>query len=515
MKLERTKNAARNIVFDGTMEIVNMLFPFVIRSVMLHYLGTEYLGLNGLFKSLLSFLNLAELGVGSAMVFSMYKPIAEEDTPAICALLRLYRTLYRIIGLIVAVLGLALMPFLRSLIKSDIPQDMNLYILFLMNLGNTVMTYWLFAYKSSLLKAHQRRDVISKVSLTVRVTEYTLKIFILIYLRNYYLYLAVQLVSQLAINLLTAVCAQKMYPRYVPEGKLPKEKTLDIFRRVRDLFTAKLSATVFDAADTVVISAFMGLTVLALYQNYYFIITALRMMLVVFLNACMAGVGNKLVMESREANYRDLEKISLLFLWVLGVSSSMLLCLYQPFIHVWMGEENMLAVGLVFCFVVYYYSMGANKLINMFKDAAGIWRIDRWRPLTAALANLSLNLLTVRWIGLYGVLLSSVVSIVFIQIPWLFRNLFREVYPRERMGKYIGLFGGMTALAVISCTASWFACGLFSMNVWASLFVNAALSFIIPNILFLALYGRNPVFRESLSQLKRTLLSRGGGGKKA
>ena len=513
MKLERTKNAARNIVFDGTMEIVNMLFPFVIRSVMLHYLGTEYLGLNGLFKSLLSFLNLAELGVGSAMVFSMYKPIAEEDTPAICALLRLYRTLYRIIGLIVAVLGFALMPFLRSLISSDIPADMNLHILFLMNLGNTVMTYWLFAYKSSLLQAHQRRDVISKVSLLVRVTEYTLKILILIYTRNYYLYLIVQLVSQLAINILTAVCASKMYPRYVPEGTLPREKTLDIFRRVRDLFTAKLSATIFDAADTVVISAFMGLTVLALYQNYYFIITALRMMLVVFLNACMAGVGNKLVMESREANYRDLEKISLLFLWILGVSSSMLLCLYQPFIKLWMGEENMLAIGLVFCFVVYYYSMGANKLINMFKDAAGIWRIDRWRPLTAALANLSLNLLTVRWIGLYGVLLSSVVSIVFIQIPWLFHNLFREVYPRERMGKYTGLFCGMTALAAVSCTASWFACGMFKMNVWATLFVNAAVSFIVPNIFFFALYGRNPVFRESLAQLKRTLLSRGGAKK--
>ncbi len=515
MKLERTKNAARNIVFDGTMEIVNMLFPFVIRSVMLHYLGTEYLGLNGLFKSLLSFLNLAELGVGSAMVFSMYKPIAEEDTPAICALLRLYRTLYRIIGLIVAVMGFALMPVLRSLIRSDIPSDMNLYVLFLMNLGNTVLTYWLFAYKSSLLQAHQRRDIISKVSLIVRVTEYTLKILILIYTRNYYLYLTVQLLSQILINLLTAVCAQKMYPMYVPEGKLPKDKTLDIFRRVRDLFTSKLSATVFDAADTVVISAFMGLTVLALYQNYYFIITALRMMLVVFLNACMAGVGNKLVMESKEANYRDLEKISLLFLWVLNVSSCMLLCLYQPFIKIWMGEENMLAVGLVFCFVVYYYSMGANKLINMFKDAAGIWRIDRWRPLTAALANLSLNLLTVRWIGLYGVLISSIVSIVFIQIPWLFRNLFHEVYPRESMGKYIRLFCGMSALALISCTASWFVCSLFKMNVWAALFVNAAVSFLVPNVFFFALYGRNPVFRDSLSQLKRTLLSRGGGAKKA
>ena len=510
MKLDRTKNATRNIVFDGALEMMNMLFPFAIRSVMLHYLGTEYLGLNGLFKSLLMFLNLAELGVGSAMVFSMYKPIAEDDTFTICALLRLYRTLYRIIGLAIAAVGLLLMPVLRNLIKGDLPAGMNLYILYLMNLGNTVMTYWLFAYKSSLLQAHQRRDVISKVSLAVRLTEYVLKILILVYTRNYYLYLSVQLLCQLAVNLLTAVCATKMYPRYVPEGKLPKEKTLDIFRRVRDLFTSKLSATVFDAADTLVISAFMGLTALALYQNYYFIITALRMMLIVVLNACMAGVGNKLVMESKEANYRDLEKISLLFLWVLGVSSSMLLCMYQPFIRVWMGEDNMLAVGLVFCFVVYYYSMGANKLINMFKDAAGIWRVDRWRPLTAALVNLGLNLATVRWLGLYGVLLSSVFSIVFIQIPWLFRNLFREVFPRQRMGKYILLFCSVTTVSLISCGVSWFVCGLFTLDVWSTLFLNAVVSFLVPNLCCFAVYGRNPLFRESLLQLKRSLLSRDG-----
>ena len=240
MKLERTKNAARNIVFDGTLEMVNMIFPFVIRSVMLHYLGTEYLGLNGLFKSLLTFLNLAELGVGSAMVFSMYKPIAEDDTSAVCALLRLYRTLYRIIGLAVAAVGLLLIPVLPKLIKGDLPADMNLYVLYLMNLGNTVVTYWLFAYKGSLLQAHQRRDIISKVSLAVRLTEYSLKILILVFTRNYYLYLAVQLLCQIIVNLLTAVWAAKMYPQYVPAGKLPKEKTLDIFRRVRDLGLSEL-----------------------------------------------------------------------------------------------------------------------------------------------------------------------------------------------------------------------------------------------------------------------------------
>ncbi len=509
MKLERTKNAARNIVFDGTLEMVNVLFPFVIRSVMLHCLGTEYLGLNGLFKSLLTFLNLAELGVGSAMVFSMYKPIAEDDTPAICALLRLYRTLYRIIGLAIAAVGVLLIPVLPNLIKGDLPADMNLYVLYLMNLGNTVVTYWLFAYRSSLLQAHQRRDVISKVSLAVRLTEYILKILILVFTRNYYLYLAVQLLCQIAVNLLTAVCAGKMYPRYVPGGKLPKEKTTDIFHRVRDLFTSKLSATVFDSADTLVISSFMGLTVLAVYQNYYFIITALRMMLIVVLNACMAGVGNKMVMESKEANYRNLERISLLFSWLLGVSSSMLLCIYQPFMNVWMGEENMLAIGLVLCFVVYYYSMGANKLINMFKDAAGIWQRDRWRPLTAALVNLGLNLATVRWLGLYGVLLSSVFSIIFIQVPWLFHNLFREVFPRQYLVRYIRLSCGLTAVALVSCGASWFACSLYKLNVLPTIILNAMVSFLIPNLFYYAVYGRNPMFRESISQLKRSLLSRG------
>ena len=144
----------------------------------------------------------------------------------------------------------------------------------------------------------------------------------------------------------------------------------------------------------------------------------------------------------------------------------------------------------------------------MFKDAAGIWRVDRWRPLTAALVNLSLNLITVRWLGLYGVLLSSVFSIVFIQIPWLFHNLFREVFPRRCMGKYIRLFCSLTAIALISCGASWFVCGLFTMNVWSSLFLNAAVSFLVSNFCCFAVYGRNPVFRDSLSQLKRTLLTK-------
>ena len=506
MKIQRTKNAARNIVFGTMLKTVKMVSPFIIRSFMLHYLGVQYLGLNGLFTSILSFLNLAELGVGSAMVFSMYKPIAEDDTESICALMKLYRTFYRIIGLFIAVMGLALTPFLRNLIKGDIPADMNLYILYFMNLGNTVLTYWLFAYKNCLLNAHQRNDVVSKVALIIHLVEYALKILAVVIFHNYYLYLVVQLLAQISINLVISVRVSKLYPNYKPVGNLPKEKVMDIVKRVRDLFTSKFSFVIFNSADTLVISSFMGLTALAIYQNYYYIVTSLRTMLEVVIGACIAGVGNSLVTESEEKNYRDLERFSLLFSWLMGVSSAMLLCLYQPFMQFWMGEENMLTINYVVCFVIYFYSMGINMLINMFKDAAGIWRRDRWRPLTGALVNLGLNLATVKWLGLYGVLLSSVVSIAVVQIPWLFHNLFAEVFPRKYMWQYIRFFGSFVGLALVSCACSWFLCGLLHLSLWPTLIVNACISFIIPNILFFLAYGRSPMFKKSVGKVKRAVL---------
>ena len=213
MTINRTQNAARNIVFDGALRLLNIFIPFVMRSVILYCLGVEFLGLSGLFKSILSLLNLAELGVGAAMVFSMYRPIAEDDTDTICALMRLYRKFYRLIGLFIAVAGLALTPFLPRLVQGDTPPGVSLYALYFMNLAATVLSYWLFAYKNSLLLAHQRTDVGSKITLAVNLVQYVLQALVLLLFRDYYLYLALHLAAQIATNLLTAHAAGRMYPR--------------------------------------------------------------------------------------------------------------------------------------------------------------------------------------------------------------------------------------------------------------------------------------------------------------
>ena len=508
MKIERTKNAARNVVFDGTLKMFNLIMPLVMRRIILYYLGVKYLGLSGLFNSILSFLNLAELGVGSAMIFSMYKPIAEDDTETICALMKLYRTFYRIIGLFIAVVGLAITPVLRKLVHGDVPPDVNLYILYYMNLASTVLSYWLFAYKNCLLHAHQRTDVGSKITLVINIVLNIVRILVLVFFQSYYLYLGVLLVFQIVENITKSIVVSRMYPNYSARGDLPKEKVKDITHRVRDLFTAKFSGVILNSADTLVISSFLGLIPLALFQNYFYIINALRGILYVFLAACKGGIGNSLVTESVDKNYYDLRKLSFMFNWIISLASTMLLCLYQPFMSIWMGEDYLLSISCMFCFVLYLYVYEINRLITLYKDAAGIWHKDRFRPLVASLVNLGLNLATVQWLGLYGVVLSTVVSVVFIEIPWLLHNLFHEVFPKEMLWKYLGDLAKYVGATAVSFAAAWYLCSLHHTGKWPSLVINAAVSFIVCNLVFFLLFSRTKLFKDSTRILKKTFLKK-------
>ena len=404
---------------------------------MIYLMGVQYLGLNSLFTSILQVLNLAELGVGSAMVYSMYKPIAEDDNVMICALMKLYRTYYRVIGLIIAVVGCALTPFIPKLISGDVPADINIYVLYLLNLGATVLSYWLYAYKNSILQAYQRTDVVSKVTLVTSTFQYGLQLLVLWLFRDYYLYVVILLLTQAMTNIITAICADKLYPRFKPVGQVTNEEQRLINRRIKDLFTSKVGGIIYDSADTIVISSFLGLTVLAIYQNYFYIMNAITGMIVVVFSACTAGIGNSIVVETKEKNYNDLAKFTFIICWGAGFCSTCLLCLYQPFMELWVGKDLMLSFSAVVCFVVYFFVRQLNALLNTYKDASGMWHEDRFRPLVAALTNLGLNLVLVQYIGIYGILLSTVLAILCVGMPWLLHNLFTVIFERNRMAGYI------------------------------------------------------------------------------
>ena len=504
MKIERTKNAAKNIVFGMLLKIYQIIVPFLMRTAMIYCLGVEYLGLDSLFVSILQILNLAELGVGSAMVFSMYKPIAEDDTVTICALMKLYKIYYRIIGAIIFVLGIILCPFIPNLIKSDLPEGLNVYILYLMNLFATVLSYWLFAYKSCLLQAHQRNDVISKITIIASTGRYLFQFIVLLLLKNYYIYILITLLTQTIINIFTAIITKKIYPEYEAYGKLDKNIIEDINKKVKDLFVVKIGTIIVNSADTVVISAFLGLTTLAIYQNYYYIITSIIGLVGVVFSACSAGIGNSLIVETEEKNYDDLKKFSFIIVWLSGICTTCMISLFQPFMKWWVGEELLLPFSCVILLSIYYYIYEINTLLNSYKDSAGIWHKDKLRIIVTAASNFILNLILVNIIGIYGVILSTVLTILFIGMPWLTHNLFTEVFKRSSK-QYVLQILKYTFTVFISVLISYCICSIINRYNILSLILRCIICVLVSNLIWIITYRKSNEMQGFITIVKRII----------
>lgn len=510
MKIERTKNAIRNIGFGVIQKIYMLVIPFLMRTLMIYFMGVEYLGLNSLFTSILQVLNLAELGVGSAMIYSMYKPIADDDINTICALIKLYRMYYRIIGGVIAVVGCVLIPFIPELINREslnaLPPEINIYILYILNLATTVLTYWLFAYKNCLLNAYQRNDIISKISIVITTIQYIIQVIAICILRNYYIYLIAALTTQIICNIVTAVVAGKMFPNYKPAGKLSKTEVSKISKRITDLFTAKIGGVVTYSVDTIVISAFLGLTVLAVYQNYYYILTAVTGILGVITASCTAGIGNSFVTETKEKNYNDLRKFTFIIMWICCLCCCCLLNLYQPFMKIWVGKELMLDFFTVILLCIYFFSFELNAFLSVFKDAAGRWHEDRFRPLITSLVNLTLNIVLVQIWGIYGVISSTIIAQLLISIPWLSKNLFMTVYEKRYYVKFLIQLIQYMAIIAVACSFSYIVCSYVRIkNDWGILIIRLVICLIISNTFFCLFYIKKPEFKESIQLAKRIL----------
>lgn len=502
MKSDRTKNATRNIVYGVLLRIYQLIIPFLLRTAMVYYMGVQFLGLDSLFVSVIQVLNLAELGVESAMIYSMYRPIIEDDSVRICALMRLYKIYYRVIGTVIAIIGLLLTPLIPKLIHGSIPDGLNIYTLYLLNLFATVFSYWFFAYRNSILEAHQRKDVISKVGLITNTIQFGLQFAVLIFIKNYYVYVMVALFSQILTNVITAIASYKLYPNYKPVGRLEKTAVNEINGRIKDLFTAKLGNTLLGSADTLVISGFIGLTMLAIYQNYYYIMTAVTSFVMIMISSCSAGIGNSLASESLEKNYNDLKKLSLMVCWISGICVCCFLNLYQPFMAMWMGEENMLRYGCVILLCIYSYIYITNHVMVTYKDAAGMWHEDRFRPFCSAMFNLLLNLLLVKHIGIFAIILSTVISYVFVNMPWLVKNLFSVVFkcsPKEYVKSYIKY----SMIVILAAAASFVICRFVPDRGIIAICLRLAISIIIPNIVFVVLMGRDKNFAGVLDVADR------------
>ena len=495
----RTQHARRNIITSVVNKLVIMLSSFIMRTVLIKYLGEVYLGIDSLFISILEILSLTELGIGSAMVYSMYKPLAENDTAAVCALLKLYRTVYRWIAAIMIVLGLIITPFLPLIVKKDMPSDVNLYVLFFINLSNTGLSYMLFAYRSSLFTAAQQYSVNNNIYSGFKIGATIVQVIAIIVFRNYYFYCIVLPLTTILKNLATYLISVKMYPQYKCEGSVPKSEIDAIKKRCAGMFLHKLSFVFRNSLDSIVLSAFLGLTILAKYNSYYYIINAISGIMILVSNSVTASVGNSIVVESRAKNYKDFNKLQLLYMALTSWLTVCLVACTQPFMKLWLGEKMMFSDGIMFIFCIYFFSTHFVRVCHLYRQAAGLWWQDRYRPIVETVSNLVLNIIFVKIFGVSGVMFSTIFCMVCIEGTWGTRILFKHYFTEEKQSEYMLKLLWSWLLTGIAGAIVYFICKKIALEGIPAIIVYGIIGSVVSVAVFAAGSSFLPEFKDAFN----------------
>ena len=497
MKLDRVKNAKRNIAFGIINKIITLSLPFIVRMVVIREIGAEYLGLGSLFTSILQVLNITELGFSSAVVYSMYKPIANDDNETLCAILSFYKKVYFVIGIIIGIFGLILMPFLPNFIKGYIPEDINIYILYLIYLLSTVISYLLFAYKNSLISAYQREDVLSNINTIVHIAIYIAQFIFIVVTKNYYYYALTLLIGAFIQNIVTELVSKKLFPHIIGKGCLSNEIRKDIIVKVKGLLINKLCAVSRNSFDSIFVSAFLGLTQTAIYNNYYYIMNSVIILLGVLSSSILAGVGNSIVTETQQKNYADMKKFNFIYMWLSGWCTICLLCLYQPFINFAFGREMLFPFPVVILFCLYFYVLKIGDIRATYSEARGLWWENRYRAIIEAVANLVLNFILGKFFGIYGIVIATLISLFFVNFLWGSSIIFKYYFTEIKMYEYYLhhlLYAFVTA---IICCITFFICSNVNINGFLGLLLKFVICALVPPPLYFIFYYKFSLFKIS------------------
>jgi len=501
IRLNRTGNAVRNMIFGIANQFVTLVFPFILRTILIRVLGMEYAGLNGLFVSVLEVLNLSELGLSTAIVYCMYKPIAFGDKDSLCALLKLFRKLYFVIGMVILVVGVAVMPFLRYFVKDSYPDDINLYLLYSIYLANSCISYFFVGYRSALLSAHQRLDVMQKISTLVKGIMYSVQIMVLILCKNYYVYAIMLPIFTIITNLLTAFETKKIFPQYICQGEVSKEIKKDLKEKVSGLMITRLCAVTRNSFDSIFISAFIGLTMSAIYSNYYFIMKSITSILGIIVQAVLAGVGNSIQTESVEQNYNDLKRFNFMYLWISGVCTVCLFNLYQPFMYLWMGKDNLLPLSSVILFCMYFFLLKMGDMQSVYYNAAGLWWHYRKCTIVEAFLNLVLNSVLGKIWGLNGIIAGTLISLLLVNFLYAERLVFKYYFKNGRAQEFYFCQIKYAVVTAFICTITYFLCSCIpyvqtedSKYIIKILAIRGILCLMVSNCIYLLAYARTKEF---------------------
>lgn len=506
----RIKNTIRNTLFGVGGQLLSQLLAFVYRTVFIHYLSSNFLGVQGLFSNILSLLSLAELGIGNALTFSMYKPLAQKDTRKVQALMGYYAKAYHLIAGIVAVVGLSLAPFLDFLIK-EVPAEINhLQLIYLLYVFDSVASYCLI-YKQSIIKADQKTYICTLYTNVFTIIRYIMQMVFLILMKgrgegSFICILVIQVLFTLTTNIFLSAKASRLYP-YIDEIKkerLQVSERKEINNKVRAMMMHKIGSVVVNATDNLLISKFVGLIEVGLYSNYRLLINMIMGIVQQFSQAIVPSIGNLVSLTSKEKSKEIYDRLDLLNFIIYGFCTVCFFTLLNPFIEIWIGKDYLFSMELVCVIVLNFYLNGMRQNVLAFRNALGLFWNDRYKPIIESAINLVVSIMLAKKYGIVGIFLGTLISTIttsaWIEPYILFKNYFKEGFVKYCF-KYLAQFFIIT-----------FQCFIL-YKIKTMMFTGTVLSFALlmivcimfSIIVFVGIYWHTSEFQYLLVNVKRII----------
>lgn len=404
----RTEYSILNIATGIGGYILNTILGFACRIVFVRCLSADYLGVNGLFTNILTMLSLTELGIGSAIGYALYKPLAENDEEKIASLMKFYQRAYHIIGIVVACVGLALIPFLNIIIQEQPDISESIYLLYLINLFNTASTYF-FSYRSSLLVVAQQNYIVSGLNYVITIFQSIFQSVFLMITHNYLVYLLIQMAGTFIYNVAISTIAGRRYPFIKAKNIRPllKEERQSLFNNIRDLTIYKISGLLVNSTDNILITFFQGLATTGITSNYTLLVNTLNSLLNQVFNGLTASVGNHNATESNEKKFEMFSFLNLMNFWIFGWAALGIIFCSNDLVRLCFGDEYVLSIDIPLVMALNFYTVGLQNAIWTYKQTMGLFHYGRFLQIITAVLNIIFSvILGYKW-GVFGILFAT------------------------------------------------------------------------------------------------------------
>lgn len=505
----KTKNSIRNLSVAFICQFFGIIISFISRMIFIKYLGSEYLGIDGLFTNIITILSLVELGIGPAISYSLYKPIKENDKETIKSLMNLYKILYRLIGIIIIILGLLMLPIYKNLIET-VPNIRNLNLIFILFILNTAVSYF-YSYKRTIIICNEKKYITTIIKYVSYFILTIMQIIILILTKNYILFLIIQILFTLIENIIVSIKADKMYP-YLKDKKIKKldsKNTKEIKQNVFAMLFHKLGGMVVNSTDNIIISSMVGIVSVGINSNYLLITNAIVTVTNQFFESIIASVGNIGASNDTKKLKGIFNKAFFFNYFIFAFISCMLIVLFNDFITLWIGKNYLFEIGIVYLIVINFYLRGIRKSAITFRDALGLFYHDRFKPIFECIINLVLSIILAKYYGVFGIFFGTLISTVTTSL-WVEPYILYKHGFKSSVFDYFKRFIMYTSTGVLSIVIILYVTSFINSLSIMTFVLKGVISALIFIIVFVIIFHKTEEFKYYINLIKN-IFKKGAG----